>query len=250
MAMAALRLTAQDVARPQTDTLRSAYRVRDSKEQIQLNAKFAEPVWHDVDSITDFRQREPLEGAPATERTVVKIVRDAGRLYIGVRAYDSEMRRIRSVQLRRDADLSSDDNVTVLIDSYRDRRGAFLFRTNPNGAMWDGQLVGLDNVNDNWNGIWEVATRRDSISWSAEFAIPFRTLRYPRGGPEQTWGFNVERMIRRKNEDTLWSAWSRAEGGLYRVSRAGRLEGLRGLPVFELAELQRMHPRAKSFTPS
>ena len=210
MALAALRLTAQDVARPQTDTQRSAYRTHDSKEQIRVNAKFAEPVWHDVDSITDFRQREPLEGAPATERTVVKIVRDAGRLYIGVRAYDSEVRRIRSVQLRRDADLSSDDNVTVLIDSYRDRRGAFLFRTNPNGAMWDAQLIGLDNVNDNWNGIWEVATRRDSISWSAEFAIPLSTLRFNPGN--DVIGLNIRRMIRRKNEEVLWRSWGRSEG--------------------------------------
>src|SRR5207237_3748212 len=99
-------------------------------------------------------------------------------LYVAVRAYDRQMAAVRSTQLRRDADLSSDDNVTILIDSYRDRRGAFLFRTNPNGAMWDAQLTGFDNVNGNWNGIWDVVTRSDSAVWIAEFAIPLRTLRF------------------------------------------------------------------------
>jgi hypothetical protein len=100
----------------------------------------------------------------------VKVIRDAERIYVAVRAYDRDMRAVRASQLRRDADLSSDDNITVLIDSYRDRRGAFLFRTNANGAMWDAQLVGLDNLNENWNGIWDVATRRDAVSWTVEFA--------------------------------------------------------------------------------
>jgi len=163
-----------------------------------------------VDSIVDFRQREPVEGAPATERTVVKVIRVADLIYVAVRAYDSNARGVRSSQLRRDADMSSDDNITVLIDSYRDRRGAFLFRTNPNGAMWDAQLVGLDNVNENWNGIWDVVTSRDSVSWSAEFAIPLRTLRFNPGN--DIIGLNIRRVIRRKNEEDLWRSWRRAQG--------------------------------------
>jgi hypothetical protein len=186
------------------------YRVATVSGPIRLDAAFSEPIWQTVDSIVDFRQREPLEGAPATERTVVKLVRDKERLYVGVRAYDSDMHQLRGAQLRRDADLSSDDNIRILIDSYRDRRGAFLFGTNPNGAMWDAQLVGLDNVNENWNGIWDVATRRDSVSWSAEFAIPIRTLRFNPGN--DVIGFNVRRVIRRKNEEDLWQSWGRAQG--------------------------------------
>jgi uncharacterized protein DUF5916/cellulose/xylan binding protein with CBM9 domain len=186
------------------------YRVRRVDEAIRLDARLAESVWRGADSIVDFRQREPLEGEPASERTVVKVVRAGDRLYIAVRAYDREMAAVRSSQLRRDADLSSDDNVTVLIDSYRDRRGAFLFRTNPNAAMWDAQLTGLDNVNENWNGIWDVVTRRDSASWIAEFAIPLRTLRFnPRN---DVIGLNLRRFIRRKNEEDLWQSWGRAQG--------------------------------------
>jgi hypothetical protein len=186
------------------------FRVRSTAASLHLDANFSDPVWRTADSIVDFRQREPREGEPATERTVVKLVRDAERLYVSVRAYDSDMRSVRGTQLRRDADLSSDDNITILIDSYRDRRGAFLFRTNPNGAMWDAQLTGFESTNANWNGIWDVVTHRDSMSWSVQFAIPLRTLRF---NPERdVIGLNVRRFIRRKNEEDLWQSWGRAQG--------------------------------------
>ncbi|HYS69810.1 MAG TPA: DUF5916 domain-containing protein, partial [Gemmatimonadaceae bacterium] len=211
LSFAALRVNAQGTVTPPRHDLSSpSYLVRATTEAIRLDARFAEPIWQTVDSIVDFRQREPLEGAPATERTVVKLARNGEQLYVAVRAFDSDMRRVRGAQLRRDADLTSDDNITVLIDSYRDRRGAFLFRTNPNGAMWDAQLTGLDNVNEDWNGIWDVVTRRDSVSWSAEFAIPLRTLRFNPGN--DIIGLNIRRVIRRKNEEDLWRSWGRSQG--------------------------------------
>src|SRR6266571_2696123 len=112
----ALRLNAQvTVTTAQRDLTEPSYRVRATNERIRLDARFSEAVWETTDSIVDFRQREPLEGALATERTVVKIVRDAERLYVAIRAYDHDVRSIRSAQLRRDADLSSDDNVTLLV---------------------------------------------------------------------------------------------------------------------------------------
>ncbi len=189
---------------------RPGYVIRRTTEPIRLDASLGEAIWGLADSVTVFRQREPAEGEAASERTVFKAIRDADRLYVAVRAYDRDMRSVRSAQLRRDADLTTDDYITLLIDSYRDRRGAFLFRTNANGAMWDAQLVGLDNLNENWNGIWDVATRRDERSWTAEFAIPLRTLRFnPSRG---VIGMNVQRFIRRKNEEDLWQSWGRAQG--------------------------------------
>src|SRR4029077_19422382 len=97
---------------------------------------------------------------------------DEGTLFILLRCYDSNMRGVRASQLRRDADLSSDDNVQLLIDSYNDRRSAFVFATNLNGAMWDAQFSGVDDLNANWNGVWDVAVSRDSAGWTAEFRIP------------------------------------------------------------------------------
>src|SRR6185437_2203872 len=140
------------------------------------NGRVGGTFWATVDSIDDFRQREPREGAPATERTVVKVAHDAEAIYIVVRCDDSNMRGVRASQLRRDADLSSDDNVRLLIDSFDDRRSAFVFATNPNGAMWDAQFSGVEDVNEDWNGVWDVAVSRDGAGWTAEFRIPFLAL--------------------------------------------------------------------------
>jgi hypothetical protein len=195
-----------------------------SDRHIRLDGRLDDPVWRGADSIFEFRQREPLEGQPATERTVVRIARDAAALYIAVRAYDREIAAIRATQLRRDADLSSDDNVTLLIDSFHDRRSAFVFGTNPNGAMWDAQFSGVDELNQDWNGIWQVAISRDSAGWTAEFRIPLLALRF-RGGTNTEFGFNVRRFIRRKNEEDLWRSYGRAQG-LYRLNNEGGITGL------------------------
>ena len=190
---------------------------------IHLDGRLDETAWSTVDSITDFRQREPENGAAATERTVVRVLAGPDALYVGVHAYDRSPSAIRATQLRRDADLTVDDNVSVLIDSFRDNRGAFAFRTNPNGARWDAQLNGFEDVNANWNGIWDVAVTRDSAGWSAEFRIPFPTLRYQAGAT--AFGLNVARSIRRKNEEVLWQSWGRTQG-LFQLLNEGEVLGL------------------------
>ena len=194
---------------------------------VQLDGHLREAFWAIADSITEFRQREPDEGAPSTERTVVKFARDQAALYVGIRAYDSDVHGLRATQLRRDADLEVDDYVMLLIDSFHDRRSGFAFRTNPNGAMWDAQFIGVDDVDENWNGIWDVAVARDSSGWSAVFRIPFRTLRFRAGG-DRVFGFNVQRFIRRKNEVALWRGWGRTEG-IYRLIYEGELGGFNDL---------------------
>jgi len=191
---------------------------------VTLDGRLDEPFWATADSIDDLRQREPLEGSSATERTVVKVAHDAEALYIAVRCDDSNMRGVRASQLRRDADLSSDDNVQLLIDSFNDRRSAFVFGTNPNGAMWDAQFSGVDDVNENWNGIWEVAVSRDSAGWTAEFRIPLLALRF-HAGTDTEFGFNVRRFIRRKNEEDLWRSSSRTQG-FYRLNNEGTITNL------------------------
>jgi hypothetical protein len=196
-------------------------------DPMQLDGHLSEPFWEMADSITEFRQQEPDEGVLSTERTVVKLVRDRDALYVGVRAYDSDVHRLRATQLRRDADLDVDDYVMLLIDSFHDRRSGFVFRTNPNGAMWDAQFNGLDDANENWNGIWDVAVTRDTSGWTAEFWIPFRTLRFRAAGGG-TFGFNAQRFIRRKNEVALWRGWRRTEG-IYRLIYEGEVTGFEGL---------------------
>ena len=190
---------------------------------LRLDGRLDEPAWAAADSLVDLRQREPSSGVPVSERTVVRILCASDAIYVGVRADDDASAMIRAREQQRDADLTVDDYVTLLIDSFRDHRGAFLFRTNPNGAMWDAQLTGFEDVNEDWNGIWDVATSRDSAGWSAEFRIPYRTLRFHRG--ETAFGFNVQRFIRRKNEEALWRSWGRTEG-LLQLLNEGDIVGL------------------------
>src|SRR5438552_1199364 len=198
---------------------------------VTLDARLDEPFWATADSIDDFRQREPLEGSPATERTIVKVAHDADALYILVRCYDSNMHSVRASQLRRDADLSSDDNVRLLIDSFDDRRSAFVFGTNPNGTMWDAQFSGVDDLNENWNGIWEVAVSRDGAGWTAEFRIPLLALRF-HAGTSPEFGFNVRRFLRRKNEEDLWRSYGRVQG-FYHLNNEGT--------ITDLGDLHRPH---------
>jgi len=138
---------------------------------------------------------------------------------------------------RRDADLEETDSVQVVLDSYQDGQNGFVFGTNPAGIEYDAQVTregtgqfgaGTGEFNLNWDTNWQVASRITESGWSAEMAIPFKSLRYA-GGAEQTWGVNFQRNIRRNNEVVFWSPLER-QFNLYRVSRAGRLVDLR-VPV-------------------
>ena len=215
--------TAQVVGRDRTEAAR-VLSVRATAGPIRLDGRLDDADWSRADSIVDFRQREPDEGAPASERTTAKVLRDDDALYVAVRAWDRQMPALRATQLRRDADLRSDDNLSLLIDSFHDRRSGFLFRTNANGAMWDAQLTGAGDDDADWNGIWSVATARDSTGWTAEFRIPFRSLRFD-AGAGAAFGFNVRRFIRRTNEEVLWQSWGRTQG-LSKLQNAGDLVGL------------------------
>jgi Domain of unknown function (DUF5916) len=198
-------------------------------------------IWRNVPVATDFRQREPTAGAPATERTEVRILYDESTLYVGIMAYDSDPDGIIARILQRDEVMTpgffggpgfgGDDGVAILFDTFHDHRNGMIFATNPNGAEFDALITDEGReTNIDWRAVWRVAAQRVADGWSAEFAIPFRTLRYPVDNGGQPWGFNVYRVIRRKNEEVLWSSWSRQNEGFGRVSRAGHLEGLDHLP--------------------
>jgi uncharacterized protein DUF5916 len=209
-----------------------------SPDEIVVDGRLDEPMWQLAPPARGFKQREPKEGADATDDTEVRILFDAKTLYIGILARDSEPDRIIARILERDRLMTAndgryrfggDDAVLLLLDPFHDRRSAVVFGTNPNGAEYDALIADESQAfNTDWRGVWKVAAQRTPEGWSAEFAIPFRSLRYPRTG--STWGFNVYRMQRRKNEESLWSGWSRQDGGFHRVSRAGVIEGLHDLP--------------------
>ena len=194
-------------------------------QSIILDGRLTEPAWQNAPVGDDFRQREPDEGAPASQPTEVRVLYTATHLYVGVICHDSDVSAAVATRFNRDADLAADDRVTLLFDTFADRRNAFKFQTNSVGARVD-ELIGDEGETENrdWNGIWNVKTARSPSGWSAEFEIPFQTLSYAPG--QSSWGFNVQRIIKRVNEETVWSGYLQSLD-FNRVSRAGRLTGLR-----------------------
>jgi hypothetical protein len=194
---------------------------------IRLDGVPDEPVWLAADSVTDFRQQDPQEGAPGSERTVLRIVAGADALYLAFWCYDREPGAIRRTQLRRDFDTDADDFVAFLLDPQGDRRSGVYFAVNPNGAMLDGEVIGFEDSNDDWDGVWDARARVTADGWTAEVAIPWQALRYPLTGG--AWGFNAGRVIRRRNETVLWQAWLRQQGFFFQEAQ-GTLEVPPDLP--------------------
>ena len=201
-----------------------------------------DPVWQQAAPSSAFWQEQPDEGQPSSERTDVRVVFTGDTLYLGVVCHDRAPDGIIVSDARRDSPLDNTDSFQIIIDTYRDGLTGFVFGTNPAGIEYDGQVTnegqgggGLgggqrqqagsgSGFNLNWDGSWEVRSRITEIGWTAEFAIPFRTLRFP-SGASQTWSVNFQRNIRRRNERAYWAPIPR-QYNLYRLSLAGALTGV------------------------
>ena len=198
----------------------------------------SDPAWADAAPLTAFWQITPDEGAPASQPTEVRVLYTEDTLYFGVVCRDAEPSGIVVNESRRDSALDETDSFQVILDTYRDRQNGFVFGTNPTGLEYDGQVTNegqgggngpgsgssLGGFNKNWDASWSVRTLSGDFGWSAEFAIPFSTLRYDRARAP-AWGLNFQRNIRRRNEQSFWAPLPR-QYNLYRLSRAGSLEGL------------------------
>jgi hypothetical protein len=209
-----------------------------------IDGRLTDPVWQEATPITGFIQRELHEGDRVTERTEVRILTDGEALYVGAWMYDTDPNGIVPGEKVRDGDISKADYFGILLDTYHDRQNGFVFTTTPAGIEYDAQVVNegeggglqlpgqtramagsLGGFNLNWDGTWTVATSVDSAGWYAEMRIPFTTLRYG-AGDQQSWGLNLVRSIRRKNEESFWSFVPR-QFSLMKVSREGTLEDVR-----------------------
>ena len=196
-----------------------------------LDGKLDDPVWQSATLLDNFIQYEPDEGVPAEQKTEVRVGYDTQNLYFGVRCYDSEPDKIVAAIRQRDGALDYDDSVRIFLDTFHDRKNAFTFWVNPLGAMTDGVLrnEGEEQSLD-WDGLWDAATSRDGEGWTAEIAIPFKTLRFAKNDPH-VWGFNVQRYVARTREESYWRPVLRAWGhnGRFRVSEYAELHGMTDL---------------------
>ena len=186
-------------------------------------------VWRDMTPITDFVQVQPLADAPASQRTEVYLGFTEEAFYIAVVCHDDEPDALVVPTSRRDAWLWGSDNFEVVFDTFSDHQNGFAFATNPAGVQVDTQLThGGFNANGNWDTTWSVQAVTGDFGWSAEFEIPFRSLRYP-SEEVQTWGVNFQRNIGRNNEIAHWAPIPR-QFSLYRLVLAGRVAGIRPPP--------------------
>ena len=218
-----------------------------------IDGVLLDAVWQSAPVLTDFIQREPMDGQPASERTEVRVLYDEDAIYIGIWAWDSRAGEIVPGEAIRDYEVTDADAVIMVLDTYNDDQNGFVFGTTPAGIEYDGQVASAGagggfflggggnssrrfqagaggGFNKNWDGSWEVASGVDGDGWYAEFRIPFSTLRY--GSDVEEWGLNISRRIRRLNEEVFWSAVPR-EFNLYRLDFAGDLAGL--APPFKRA---------------
>lgn len=195
---------------------------------VVVDGNLDEPAWREARASSGFLQQDPNEGSPATEKTSFRVLYSPTTLYVGVMCYDSDPQGILATERRRDDNLDNDDSITLVLDTFHDHRNSYRFRTNPLGTQSDALITdeGKD-INTNWDEKWDVAARITEAGWSAEFAIPFKSLRLNEQDGS-TWGLDLERIIRRKTEFDFWNGYRRGFQ-LEDVSQAGHLMGLEGI---------------------
>jgi hypothetical protein len=227
LALGAVRVAAQEVFEPAREALRvGATRIQTG---VRIDGLLDEADWARAERVLGFRQIDPDQGAPASQDTEVRLLFDERNLYVGARCRDAAGPSGARIQdLRRDFDYFANDLFGLTLDPYGDGRTAIAFQVNPAGAQRDLQVFDDQFYDREWDAAWDVRTRQDADGWTAEIAIPWATLRYPRE-TRQAWGVNFVRVLRRVNESSGWSPWPRAYS-TYRMTYAGRLDGLEPPP--------------------
>ncbi|UWX56479.1 carbohydrate binding family 9 domain-containing protein [Maribacter litopenaei] len=198
-----------------------------------------EPLWESVPLAPDLIQIKPSYGAPVSEKTEIRVAYSNTTFYVAVVCYDTEPNKIVVSDSRRDADLGDDDSFLFIVDTYNDQQNGFLFGTNAQGMEYDAQINNegkgslnanrqqggvIGGTNINWDATWSVKTQLGDYGWSAEFAIPLRSLRFA-AGEAKTWGLNFQRNISKNTEIAYWTSLPLGFD-LKRLALAGKLTGL------------------------
>jgi uncharacterized protein DUF5916 len=195
---------------------------------LKIDGQLDEEAYGTVPGAGGFIMQEPRDGDEASEQTETWVFFDQENLYIAARCWDDHPERWVVTELRRDNNnIIQNENLSVALDTFHDRRNGFFFQTTPLGALRDQAFTDEGNPNSNWNTIWQVKSGRFDGGWTVEMAIPFKSLRYRGSGP-QVWGINFRRIVKWKNEISFLTRVPRAYGrdGIFRPSTAGTLVGL------------------------
>lgn len=199
----------------------------------RLDGRLDDPAWARAAVLSEFTQADPHEGAAPSEKTVVSLLYDTDYLYLGIRAFDSAPEQIVAKERQRDIQMDGDDTIAIALDPFHERRRGYYFQINPLANRLDGLISPDTNTDEgrlvpnfDWDGIWYAEAVMDEQGWTAEVAIPMKTVSFDPAN--DTWGFNIERFIARKNETIRWTAASRNKR-VVAMGDAGQLTGLVGL---------------------
>jgi hypothetical protein len=199
---------------------------------IKVDGLLDEPVWATIKPITEFVQRLPLDGGEPTEKSEMRILYDNNNLYFGFTFFDSDPEKVRATILNRGGWIHRDDKLEIALDTYHDRRNAYLFEMNPLGTQDDALITdenrpGLDEWA--WDGVYISEGKVTDFGWVLEVAIPWTTLRFPNKG-ELTMGLAIKRYINRKNESVIWPHIGlEYSSDIYQVSQYANLKGLKDI---------------------
>jgi len=205
-------------------TLRAA-----AANEIRVDGRLDEAAWATAAAAGDFVQQSPNDGSAATERTEARVLFDGENLYVGMRMHDAHPDSIMAQLTRRDQE-SESDGARVFIDSYNDKRTAFVFGLNPKGVKDDFlRYNDGEGVDSDWDAVWDGAAHVDSAGWTAEFRIPLSQLRFNAASVNAggRWGLNFRRYLARRGEVDFWAPISPNSNAF--VSLFGELDGLAGL---------------------
>lgn len=223
LAVASLSLEAQ----PVVPTISAAHRV----SQIVLDGRLDEADWRQA-PVLQLTQQNPHPGAPTAFGTTIRILRGAHHLYFGIVCVDPDPEAVAIHTLQRDADQSGDDNIMIVLDTFDQKKLAYVFQVNAGGAIADGLISPgyQDNnggsVDYNWNGYWEAVVRRSSGGWTAEIRIDTQSLQFNNKNP--VWGLNISRYVPREQLTLDWSGIS-LNASATNLQWEGKLTGIRGL---------------------
>src|SRR5262245_37509824 len=193
---------------------------------ITMDGRLNEAVWTQAQPAKDFTQggRSPHPGQAGSQQTEVRFLYDADNLYIGAICYEKDVRHMIVNGLKRDFQSNVGDEIGIVLDSLHDYRSGIFVSTNPAGAKRPLVVFNDSQINQEWDGVWDVRVRVEDDRWVAEFVVPFKTLRFS-DAASQEWGLNIFRKIRRVNEESNWAPLP-IRYNMTKVSLAGTLTGL------------------------